>query len=157
MILKNVLNRIKGSTDPIQLSNDTLITLSQIDSGCLFIQHSDKTLMIIKVKEDEIGNLNDLERISLKPELIERPEFPTIAVYIRLYAKNNNSFDFEYYFNIEASEELELVEKLCIQNNIGIVLYDGAILYSKLVGVDEEDRSLMTSMLGKAKQLFDKA
>jgi len=157
MILENLLNRMKGSTDHIKLSNDTLITLSQIESGCLFIKHSGKTLMIIKSTEDEIENLKDLKKISLTPELIEKPEFPAIAAYIRIHTKNKNSHDFEYYFSIEASEELELVENLCIQKNVEIVFYDEAIMHSKLVRLNEEDISLMTSMLGHAKQLFDKA
>lgn len=157
MMLKNVLSRIKGSTDHIKLSNDTLITLSQIESGCLFIEVSGKTLMIIIGTGEEITNLKNLEKCSLKTELIERPEFPTIAAYVTIHTKNKSSYNFEYYFNIEASEELELLDNLCAQKNIEILLYDDTIVHSQVTRLGEEDRSMMTSLLGQAKQLFDKA
>lgn len=157
MILKNVLNRIKSNNEETELSNDTLITLSQIESGCLFTQHKDKTLMIIICTGEEASNLKNSENFSLKMELIEKLEFPTIAAYIKIMTKNKDSYDFEYFFNIEASEELELVENLSNQSTIEIMLYDDDVVHSMLLGLSREVRSLLTSMHERAKHMFDKA
>lgn len=157
MVLKNILRRIKSDTEPTELSNDTFITLSQIESGCLFIQDRDKTLMIIICGGDEISDLKGLESFSLKMELIERSEFPTIAAYISIYTKNKSSYNYEYYFNIEASEELGLVENLSNQNTMEVLLYDDEIVHSKPLELSQQDRSLLTSMHERAKRLFDKA
>ena len=157
MAFKNTLNGIKSNTEPTELSNDTLITLSQIESGCLFTRDRDKTLMIIICSGEEASNLRDIEDFSLKMELIERPEFPTIAAYISINTKNKRSYNYEYYFNIEASEELELVERLSNQNTMEVLLYDDDIVHSKPLELSGEDRSLLTSMHERAKQLFDKA
>ncbi len=157
MALKNIFNRIKRQNEQTELSNDTLITLSQIESGCLFVEDRDKTLMIIICSGEEASNLKNSEKLSLKMELIEKLEFPTIAACTSIHTKNKSSYNYEYYFNVEASEELELVENLSNQNNIEILLYDDAIVHSILLGLSEDDRSLLTSMHEQAKQMFDKS
>lgn len=157
MILKKVIDRFKGSSGNIELSNDTLITLSQIESGCLFIPYEERALMILKGEESETEDLSGLSSISISSELIERPEFPTIAAYIKVHAKNNREFDYEYYFNIEASEEMELLEKISKDKNIEVVIYDEPDMLIKLVKLDDNDRAAMASMLERARHLFDKA
>lgn len=157
MILKNVLNRITGNIETIELPNDTLITLSQIESGCLFIQIEERALMILKENESVIENLSGLNSISINSELIERPEFPTIAAYIKVVTKSGETYGYEYFFNIESSEEMELYENITQQKKIEIVLYDESNMIIKQLKIDENDRAMMTSMLPRARQLFDKA
>lgn len=156
MILKNVLDKIKGSTENIELSNDTVITLSQIESGCLIIPYEERAVMILKCGEEEAQDLSGLNSLSISTELIERPEFPTIAAYIKLTTKNTKLYDYEYFFNVESSEEMELFEKISKQSNIEIILYDDSNMILKRLELNQTDRSLMTSMLEKAGQLFDK-
>lgn len=157
MILKNVLDRITGNIDTIELPNDTLITLSQIVSGCLFIQFEERPLMILKEDESRIEDLSGLKSLSINSELIERPEFPTIAAYIKVTSKSGETYNYEYFFNIESSEEMELYENITKQKKIEIVLYDELNMIIKQSKLDEKERALMTSMLEKASRLFDKA
>jgi len=151
MILKTMINSLKGTPVHKQLSNDTLITLSQIESGCLFISAGNEAFMIIKSTRNEIRELKKLNRITLDIELIERPEFPTIAVYVRIHTSHNRSYDFEYYFNTEASEEMGLLEKLSAQKNIDILLYNDTIVHSEKIELTKEDKSRIASLLGEAK------
>lgn len=139
-----------------KLSNDTDITLSQIESGCLFIHDGDKTLMVIKSPQDVMNELKGLKGFSIRAELIERPEFPTVAAYFFIHTAGGHSHKFEYYFNIEASDELELLQKLSAQDSLEILLYEDQIVDSKIFPLTDEDRIMLSSLHTQARGLFDK-
>lgn len=153
MILKTLINNLKGAPEHPELSNDTMITLSQIESGCLFIPWGENVYMVIKSTQNEIADLKMLSLITINTELIERPEFPTVALYMRIHTEGDRSYDFEYYFNIEASEELGLLEKLSAQKNLGIILYDERIEHSAEIRLTDEDKSGLATLLGQARGL----
>ena len=153
MILKTLINNLKGAHEHPELSNDTLITLSQIESGCLFIPLGENVYMLIKSTQNEIADLKKLSRITINTELIERPEFPTVALYMSIHTEGERSYNFEYYFNIEASEELGLLEKLSAQKNLGIILYDERIEHSAEIRLTDEDKSGLASLLVRARGL----
>lgn len=109
--------------------------------------------MIIKSSRNEIRDLKKPERITVDMELIERLEFPAIAVYVRIHTNRDRSYDFEYFFNIEVPEEMGLLEKLRVQKNFKILFYDDRIVHSEKIELTEEDKSRLASLLSKAERL----
>lgn len=157
MVLKSVLNLISGKPENIELTSDTLITLSQIVSGCLFVPYNESVLMIIKDSTHEIEKLLDYSDVRIKTELIERPEFPNIVAYIKFGHHNDESYNYEYYFNVESSEELELFRLLAESKKLETVFYDETTSSIKRIKVDDKDRALMSTVYQKAVHMFDKA
>jgi len=113
------------------------------------------TLIIISSRE-ELLQLNNINKITLNFELIERPEFPSIAMHIDINTVSNNPFKFDYFFNTESPQELELLKKLTHQDHFDMLLYDTQVLYSKKIVLSMDDKSELTSLIDKASQSFDK-
>jgi len=127
-----------------------------IESGCFFISLNQMATLIIKSSREEINLLNNINGITFNFELIERPEFPSLGMHIEINTVSNRSFEFDYFFNTESHEEIELLKKLKHQNHFDILLYDTEILYSKKIDLSKDDKIELNSLIDKVSQSFDK-
>lgn len=156
LILKPLFKNSDSNINDLELPFDTEISLSMIESGCVFISlYQMATLFIISPRE-ELLLLNNINKITFNFELIERPEFPSVGMHIDINTVSNNPFKFEYFFNTESPEEVELLKKLTQQDHFDMLLYDTKVLYSKKIMLSRDDKLELTSLIEKASQSFDK-
>ena len=156
LILKPLFKNSDSKADTIELPFDTEISLSMIESGCIFISLKQMATLIIISSREELFQLNNINKITLNFELIERPEFPSIAMHIDINTVSNNPFKFDYFFNTESPQELELLKKLTHQDHFDMLLYNTQVLYSKKIVLSMDDKLELNSLIDKASQSFDK-
>ncbi len=150
LILKPLLKNSNQTLEDINIPPDTEISLSLIESGCIFVSLNNKAALIIKSSLDEIKLLKNINRITLNFELIERPEFPSLGMHIEINTVSNASFKFEYFFNTESMEEIDLLKKLKDQNHFDILFFNTQIEYSKTIELTKEEKSELNSLIIKA-------
>ncbi|TDI88778.1 MAG: hypothetical protein E2O72_07710 [Candidatus Dadabacteria bacterium] len=150
LILKPLLKNSNQTLEDINLPPDTEISLSLIESGCIFVSLNKKAALIIKSSLDEIKLLKNINRITLNFELIERPEFPSLGMHLEINTVSNASFKFEYFFSTESMEEIDLLNKLKDQNYFDILFFNTQIEYSKTIELTEEEKSELNSLINKA-------
>ncbi len=152
IILKPFLSKTGQKIEIPELRPDTALSLSVIESGCLFVLTNDKTALIIKTIETEIASLIESNRISLDFELIMRPEFPSLAAYIIIDTDSNDPLRFEYFFNIESEEEIGLLEKLRYQEYLDILFYGSRIEHIKRTAITNDKKTELASLLIQARE-----
>jgi hypothetical protein len=150
LILKPLLKNSNQTLEDINLPPDTEISLSLIESGCIFVSLNNKAALIIKSSLDEIKLLKNINRITLNFELIERPEFPSLGMHIEINTVSNTLFKFEYFFSTESMEEIDLLKKLKDQNHLDILFFNTQIEYSKTIELTKEEKSELNSLIIKA-------
>lgn len=156
LILKPLFQNSEKNIKDIELPFDTEISLSMIESGCLFISLNQMAALFIISPREELLKLNNINKITFNFELIERPEFPSIGMHIDIGTVSNNPFKFDYFFNTESPQELELLRKLTVQDHFDMMLYETQVLYSKKIKLSKEDKIELNSMIDKASESFDK-
>ena len=149
LILKPLLKNPNQAPENIDLPLDTEISLSLIESGCIFVSINDKAALIIKSTLEEIKLLKNINRLTFNFELIEKPEFPSLGMHIDINTASNSSFKFEYFFNTESMEEIELLKKLKDQNHFDILFFNTQIEFSKTIELPDEDKSELNSLINK--------
>ena len=150
LILKPLLKNSNQTLEDINLPPDTEISLSLIESGCIFVSLNNKAALIIKSSLDEIKLLKNINRITLNFELIERPEFPSLGMHIEINTVSNTLFKFEYFFSTESMEEIDLLKKLKDRNHFDILFFNTQIEYSKTIELTKEEKSELNSLIIKA-------
>jgi hypothetical protein len=150
LILKPLLKNSNQTLEDINIPPDTEISLSLIESGCIFVSLNNKAALIIKSSLDEIKLLKNINRITLNFELIERPEFPSLGMHIEINTVSNTLFKFEYFFSTESMEEIDLLKKLKDQNHLDILFFNTQIEYSKTIELTKEEKSELNSLIIKA-------
>ena len=156
LILKPLFKNSESKIDDIELPFDMEISLSMIESGCLFVSLNQMATLIIISSREELLQLNNINKIPVPFELIARPEFPSVGMHIDINTVSNNPFKFDYFFNTESPEELELLKKLTIQNQFDMLLYETQVLYSKKIELSKDDKLELNSLVQKASKSFDK-
>ncbi len=97
------------------------IALSQISSGCVPHATDDECLMIFKEEPDRITSVVDTKKISTRFFAVEKEEFPSVAMEIRITTSGGLGLKYEYFFLTESSEEtffLATLEKLGVYSII---------------------------------------
>mgnify|MGYP000131718863 CR=1 FL=1 len=156
LILKPLFKNSDSNINDLELPFDTEISLSMIESGCIFISLYQMATLIIISPREELLQLNNINKITFNFELIERPEFPSVGMHIDINTVSNNPFKFEYFFNTESPEEVELLKKLTHQDHFDMLLYDSQVLYSKKIMLSKDDKLELNSLVDRASQSFDK-
>lgn len=149
LILKPLFKNSDTNINNIELPFDTEISLSMIESGCLFISLDQKATLIIISTLDAITQLNNINRITMDFELIERPEFPSLGLHIDINTVSNNAFKFDYFFNTESPEEVGLLHKLKDQDHFDMLLYNDQVLHSKKIELTKDDKLKLNSLIDK--------
>lgn len=150
ILLKPFLNRDKKVGGKPELHPDTELSLSLIDSGCLFVLIDNKIALIIKASHDDIQIMKEFQAITVEFELIERPEFPSLAFYLNLEAKGGRSFRYEYFFSTESADEMEILRKMCGDKRFDIILYDSGVEFVIRTEIPERQAHELRSLLTKA-------
>lgn len=61
--------------------------------------------MIFKESPEKIATLADIRKISTRFSMVEKEEFPSVAMEIRITTGKNLRMKYEYFFLTESSEE----------------------------------------------------
>ena len=146
LILKPLLKNLDSS---IELPFDTEISLSMIESGCIFVLLDQKAVLIIKSTSEKIKELNNINGISLNFELIERPEFPSVGMHLTIKTVSNNEFNFDYFFNTDSHQELDLLQKLKQQDHFDMLLFCTEVVHIKRIDFGKNDKLELNSMIDK--------
>jgi hypothetical protein len=149
-ILKPFVRRSRDNIEIPELDPDTELSVSLIESGCVFILINGQTALLIKSGEQEIRSFEKSGRISLEFELIERPEFPSLGAYVNIYDTQGNPTRFEYFFSLESGDETELLKKLIEQDCLDIVFYTTEIRHIKRTTINNEQKEDLASLLAQA-------
>lgn len=151
IVLKTLFNKGEHKIDIPELTHDTELSLSLIESGCLFVPVDNKSTLIIKSSPDVLEALEESDRILINFELIQRPEFPTLGAYVVFEEPGGNKLRFEYFFNTESSAETELVEMLVDQDHFDIITYDGSVRQVKRTAIGDDKKTELSSILARAR------
>lgn len=150
ILLKPFLNRDKKVGGKPELHPDTQLSLSLIDSGCLFVLMDKKIALIIKASHDDIQRMKEFQAITVDFELIERPEFPSLAFYLNLEAKGGRRFRYEYFFSTESGDETGILRKMCGDKRFDIIFYNSGVEFIIRAEIPERQASELRSLLTKA-------
>jgi len=148
IILKPFLGKNKiGKPD---LHPDTELSLSLIESGCLFARITGKTAVIIKGNVDECNIIKEFQMITIDFELIEKAEFPGLAFFLNINTKSGRRFRFEYFFSTESGDEREILGKMCADRNLDIILYSSGVDFVIRAEIPKGQAAELKSLLSKA-------
>lgn len=150
-ILKSLQRIIKDETREIEFSSDISMTLSFIESGFLPTSTDNKTVFIFKESQDEIDSFKETERVIFEFECVKRPEFPSVRMGFELKDRTKKTYRFDYFFNIESHEEMELLERLEHQDYFDIIFFDSKIEHSKRVEITKKDKEKIKAVLDEAR------
>jgi len=149
LILKPLLKNLDKSTEKPEIPFDTEISLSMIESGCLFVSSNEMATLIIKSSSDQIRLLNNINGITLSFELIERPEFPSLGMHLEINTVSNNKFNYDYFFNTESPEEIALLNRLRHQDSFDVLLFDCEVVNSKQFELGTNDKLELNKLIDK--------
>jgi hypothetical protein len=149
-ILKPFIGKNRDNVEIPELDPDTELSVSLIESGCVFILINGQTTLLIKSGEREVRSFEKSGRISLEFELIERPEFPSLGAYVNIYDAQGNPTRFEYFFSLESRDETGLLDRLIEQDYLDIVFYTTEIRHIKRTTTDNEQKEELASLLAQA-------
>lgn len=139
----------QNSDAVVEIPSDTEISLSMIDSGCIFASLNEIASLIVVCSQDEIMSLKNINKITINFELIERPEFPSLGMHIELNTATNKSFNFDYFFNTESPTEIDLLNKLGEQDYFDMHFYDTKIEHSNKIELRSEDKLELNALIDK--------
>ena len=91
--------------DTLERDAELQIALSQILYGCVPHATEEECLMIFKESPEKIAALADIRRISTRFFMVEKEEFPSVAMEIRITTGKDLRLKYEYFFLTESSEE----------------------------------------------------
>lgn len=150
IILKPFLRRGPDIEVPASVGKETGLTLSMMESGCIFVNIEERAALIIKCTGSDMSSIKESDGISLRFEHIDRPEFPSVAVSIEIDAAAGPNFRFEYFFSLESEEEKALLAKLRDQDFFDILYYDSNIEQVRRAALSAEQKKELTLLLDKA-------
>lgn len=149
LILKPLFKNSDSNINKIELPYDTELSLSMIESGCLFVLLEEKATLIVINSLEVLTQLNNINGMSLDFELIERPEFPSLKLVLNIKTISNQEFGFDYFFNTESPAVLDILNGLKEQNNFDMLLYKEKILNSKKIQLTKDDKLKLNSLIDK--------
>lgn len=149
ILLKPFLSKGKGVGEKPELHPDTELSLSLIDSGCLFAQTSGKTAFIIKGNGDDFSIIKEFQTITIDFELIERPEFPSLAFFLNIETRNGRRLRFEYFFSMKSRDETDILEKMCSDRRFDIILYNSGVDFIIRTEIPEGRAKELKSLLNE--------
>ncbi len=148
ILLKPFLGRSKDTKEDQALHPDTELSLSLIESGCLFAPVNGRPALIIKGNGDDIHIIKEFRTIIIDFELIEKAEFPSLAFFLSIDTKSERRLRFEYFFSTESAEERELLGKMCGDRRIDIILYGSGVDFVIHAEIPEVQARELKSLLG---------
>ena len=150
ILLKPFLGKDKGLGNLPEIGPDTLISLSLIDSGCLFARTNEKAALIIKGNTDDYRLFQEFRTITIDFDLIEKAEFPSLAFFLNIDTKGGRRFRFEYFFSTESGDEAKILGEICADRRFDIILFSSAIDFIIRAEIPEGQVAQLRKLLSKA-------
>jgi len=150
ILLKPFLGKNKGAGGVPELHPDTELSLSLIDSGCLFARINGKTALIIKGNGDDFSIIKGFQTLTIDFELVEKAEFPSLAFFLNIETGSGKGFRFEYFFSMESGDETDILGKMCGDRRFDIILYSSGVDFVIRVEIPEAQAGELRSLLSKA-------
>jgi len=149
ILLKPFLGKNKDAGGIPDLHPDTVMSLSLIDSGCLFAQINGKTAFIIKGSGDDFGIIKEFRTITIDFDLVEKAEFPSLAFFLNIETGSGRRLRFEYFFSTESGDETDILGKMCGDRRFDILLYSSGVDYVIRAEIPEGQAAELSALLGK--------
>ncbi len=103
--MSSIFSTPQTAYDTLEQDAELQIALSQILYGCVPHATEKECLMIFKESPAQISVLADIREISTRFFAVEKEEFPSVAMEIRVTTGKRLRIKYEYFFLIESSEE----------------------------------------------------
>ena len=150
ILLKPFLKGRGGVKAPEEVGKETALTLSMMESGCIFVFVEGSPVLIIKCSGQDMEALKGSDVISLGFELLDRPEFPCIAATITVDTARGQSFRFDYFFSLESEDEKELMRLLRDRDHFDILYYDDDIEQVRRAALTDAQKTELGTLLAQA-------
>lgn len=137
----------------LEISSETELSLSLIESGCVATDLGNETVFIYKDKPEKIGWMNETEVKVRDLEFILRPEFPSVRIQFEIENTSGEIYGFDYLFAAESEKERRLLEQLVAQDHLTLLFFDSEIRHLKSVKIVEETRESIRTALKEVGQL----
>ena len=103
--MSSIFSTPQTTYDALERDAELQIALSQILYGCVPHATEEECLMIFKENPEKVAALADIRKISTRFFTVEKEEFPSVAMEIRITTGKNLRLKYEYFFLTESSEE----------------------------------------------------
>ena len=103
--MSRIFSAPQTAYDTLERDMELQIALSQILYGCVPHATDEECLMIFKEKPEKIAAIADTRKISTRFFAVEKEEFPSVAMEIRITTGKDLRLKYEYFFLTESSEE----------------------------------------------------
>lgn len=103
--MSRIFSAPQTAYDALEQDMELQIALSQILYGCVPHATDEECLMIFKEKPEKIAAIADTRKISTRFFAVEKEEFPSVAMEIRITTGKDLRLKYEYFFLTESSEE----------------------------------------------------
>ena len=113
--MSRIFSTPQTAYDTLEQDAELQIALSQILYGCVPHATDEICLMIFKEKPEKVATIADTRKISTRFFTVEKEEFPSTSMEIRIKTGRGLRFKYEYFFLTESSEEtffLSILAKL---------------------------------------------
>ena len=116
--MSSIFSTPETTYDTLEQDAELQIALSQILYGCVPHATEEECLMIFKESPEQVATLADIRKISTRFFTVEKEEFPSVAMEIRITTGKNLKLKYEYFFLTESSEETFFLSTLA---RLGVV------------------------------------
>jgi hypothetical protein len=103
--MSRIFSTPQTAYDTLEQDTELQIALSQILYGCVPHATDEVCLMIFKENPEKIAAIADTRKISTRFFTVEKEEFPSVAIEIRITTGRDLRLKYEYFFLTESSEE----------------------------------------------------
>ena len=104
--MSRIFSAPQTAYDALERDMELQIALSQILYGCVPHATDEECLMIFKENPEKITAIADTRKISTRFFAVEKEEFPSVAMEIRITTGKELRLKYEYFFLTESSEEV---------------------------------------------------
>ena len=95
----------KDAYEPLERDAELQLALSHILYGCLPHATEKSCLMIFKEKPETVAAMADTKELSTHFFAVEKEEFPSVAMEIKVTTGRDLRMKYEYFFLTDSSEE----------------------------------------------------
>lgn len=140
-----------------ELSRDTELTISRVDSGCLVYYISGEIHLIIKDTEQMISSMSTMEDVKLRFSPILKSEFPSTHMNIILKNKKELSRRYEYFFMVESETDSETLLVLKDLKRLILHLFDNRNRRSFHIQLDDRESESIETVSEEISDLLTKS
>ena len=119
--MSRIFSTPQTAYDALEQDMELQIALSQILYGCVPHATDEECLMIFKEKPEKITAIADTRKISTRFFAVEKEEFPSVAMEIRITTGKDLRLKYEYFFLTESSEEAFFLAALAKQGKYSLI------------------------------------